>query len=88
MDLTLTNYQIKEIFLQDNNFNVNNFVLDDFISTLDATPTTKETYTKGVKVFLEWCNKNNINEVTHATLIQYKEELTKDKKASTKTYKQ
>lgn len=83
MDLALTNYQIKEIFLQDNNFNVNNFVLDDFISNLDATPTTKETYTKGVKVFLEWCNKNNINEVTHATLIQYKEELTKDKKAST-----
>lgn len=83
MDLTLTNYQIKDLFLQDKNFNINEFVLDDFKSNLDATPRTKETYVKGVKVFLEWCNKNNINEVTHAILIQYKEDLMTDKKAST-----
>ena len=83
MDLTLTNYQIKDLFLQDNNFNINNFVLDDFKKNLDATPRTKETYLKGVKVFLTWCTKNNIKEVTHATLIQYKEELMADKKAST-----
>ena len=84
MDLALTNYQIKDLFLQDKNFNVNEFVIDDFKSNLDATPRTKETYIKGVKVFLEWCNKNNIDEVTHATLIQYKESLILDeKKAST-----
>lgn len=84
MDLALTNYQIKDLFLQDKNFNVNEFVIDDFKSNLDATPRTKETYIKGVKVFLEWCNKNNIDEVTHATLIQYKESLISDeKKAST-----
>lgn len=83
MDLTLTNYQIKDLFLQDKNFNVNEFVIDDFKSNLDATPRTKETYIKGVKVFLEWCNKNNIDEVTHAILIQYKEDLMTDKKAST-----
>lgn len=83
MDLALTNYQIKDLFLQDNNFNVNDFVLEDFKRNLDATPRTKETYLKGVKVFIEWCNKNNIDEVTHATLIQYKEDLMTDKKAST-----
>lgn len=83
MDLAITNYQIKDLFLQDNNFNVNDFVLDDFKRNLDATSRTKETYVKGVKVFLKWCNDNNISEVTHATLIQYKEELAQTKKAST-----
>lgn len=83
MDLALTNSYIKNMFLDDINFNTNNFVLEDFKKNLDATPRTKETYIKGVKVFLEWCNKNNISEVTHATLIQYKEDLMKTKKAST-----
>ena len=83
MDLTLNNSYVKEIFLKENNFNINDFVLDDFKRNLDATPKTKETYIKGVKVFIEWCNKNNISEVTHATLIQYKEDLMTDKKAST-----
>ena len=82
MDLAITNNYIKDIFLQDNNFNVNDFVLDDFKRNLDATPRTKETYIKGVKVFLEWCTKNNINEVTHATLIQYKEDLVAQNKKS------
>lgn len=84
MDLALSNYQIKEIFLKDKNFNVNDFILDDFKKNLDATPRTKETYIKGVKVFLLWCDENNIKEVTHATLIQYKEDLiANNKKAST-----
>jgi site-specific recombinase XerD len=83
MDLTLNNNYVKELFLKDNNFNVNDFILDDFKQNLDATPQTKETYIKGVKVFIEWCNNNNVDEVTHATLIQYKEDLMTDKKAST-----
>lgn len=83
MDLALTNYQIKDLFLQDHNFNVTDFVLDDFKGNLDATKNTKETYIKGVKVFLEWCDNNNITEVTHATLIQYKEDLMETKKANT-----
>ena len=83
MDLTLNNNYVKELFLKDNNFNVNDFILDDFKRNLDATPQTKETYIKGVKVFIEWCNKNNVDEVTHATLIQYKEDLMTNKKAST-----
>lgn len=83
MDLALTNNYIKEIFLQDNNFNVNDFVIDEFKRNLDATPRTKETYIKGVKVFLNWCELNNINEVTHAILIQYKEDLMETKKPNT-----
>ena len=83
MDLVLTNYQMKNNYLKDNNFNINDFVLDEFKRNLDATPRTKETYIKGVKVFLTWCNDNNITEVTHATLIRYKEDLMKNKKAST-----
>lgn len=84
MELALTNNQIKDMFLRDENFNINDFVLEDFKRNLDATPRTKETYLKGIKVFLEWCNKNNVDEVTHATLIQYKESLiTDEKKAST-----
>ena len=87
MDFALTNYytkdNIKELFLQDNNFNISDFVLDDFKKNLDATPRTKETYVKGVKVFLQWCEKNNVSEITHATLIQYKEDLMENKKAST-----
>lgn len=82
MDLALINNNIKDLFLQDINFNVNNFVLDDFKRNLDATPSTKETYLKGVKVFLEWCTLNNISEVTHATLIQYKEDLMAQNKKS------
>lgn len=84
MELALTNNQIKDMFIRDENFNINDFVLEDFKRNLDATPRTKETYLKGIKVFLEWCNKNNVDEVTHATLIQYKESLIIDeKKAST-----
>lgn len=83
MDLALTNNYLKDMFLKDINFNVNDFVLDDFKRNLDATKNTKETYIKGVKVFLEWCDNNDITEVTHATLIQYKEDLMENKKAST-----
>lgn len=87
MDLALSTYlseqSVKDLFLKDNNFNTTNFILDDFINNLDATDKTKETYIKGVKVFLKWCTDNNISEVTHATLIQYKEDLTQTKKAST-----
>ena len=84
MDLALTNNYINSDLLQYKNFNINDFVLDDFKRNLDATQRTKETYVKGVKVFLQWCNDNKIDEVTHATLIQYKESLVTDqKKAST-----
>jgi len=84
MDYAISNYQLNDLFLKERNFNINDFVLDDFISNLDASKNTKETYIKGVKVFMTWCDNNKIDEVTHATLIQFKNDLIKEeKKAST-----
>lgn len=86
MDLTLKNYlseqDIKDIFLKDIFLNINDLILDDFKKNLDATPQTKETYLKGVRVFINWCKINNVSEVTHATLIQYKEDLIANKKSA------
>ena len=82
MDYAITNYQYNQVRIDDN-FKAKDFILDDFINNLDATPRTKETYLKGVKVFLKWCDDNDINEITHITLIRYKEDLMETKKAST-----
>lgn len=85
MDLALNNYLIADsLVLRDINLNINDLVVDDFKRNLDATKETKETYIKGVRAFIKWCNKNDISEVTHATLIQFKEDLiSQNKKAST-----
>lgn len=88
MDYTLNSFLVaqnkKEIFKSEVNFNINDLILDDFKANLDATKTTKETYVKCIKVFMDYCNKYNISEITHATLIQYKEWLTdNNKKANT-----
>lgn len=86
MDYALTNYNVRttQRTEADKTFNVNDFILEEFKKELDAKPKTKETYIKGVKVFLEWCSDNNIQEVTRATIISYKEDLVKNnKKAST-----
>ena len=78
MDYTLTNYlafnnsylETKETML-----NINNLILEDFVKNLDARQETKETYLKGVRVFLNWCMDNKINEVERTTLIKYKHDL-------------
>ena len=78
MDYAITNLNVRNItYNSDNNFNINNFVLEDFLGNLDATEKTKEAYKKGVKVFLSWCKSENIQEITHADLIRYKEDLIK-----------
>lgn len=79
MDYALTNYNVRttQRTEADKTFNVNDFILEEFKKELDAKPKTKETYIKGVKVFLEWCSNNNIQEVTRATIISYKEDLVK-----------
>lgn len=86
MDLALNNYLIeqnlKDIFLKDVLFNINDLILDDFKNNLDAKPKTKETYIKGVKAFISWCDKNNVSEVTHAILIQFKEDLMANNKSA------
>lgn len=89
MEMALTNNyllsetNIQDIFKKDVYLNINDLILDDFISNLDAKPKTKETYVKGVKVFINWCDENDITEVTHATLIRYKEDLSETKKPNT-----
>jgi len=87
MDLALTNYLIadnnlKELLLKENNLNISDLIIDDFARNLDATKETKETYVKGVKAFIKWCNENNVTEVTHAILIQFKEDLIAQNKKS------
>lgn len=89
MDFTLNNYllaknSIKDILLKEINLNINDLVIDDFKCNLDASKTTKETYVKGVNAFIRWCEESNVTEVSHATLIQFKEDLiSQNKKAST-----
>ena len=86
MDLALNNYlteqNLKDIFLKDVLFNINDLILDDFKNNLDAKPKTKETYIKGVKAFIKWCDENNVTEVTHAILIQFKEDLMANNKSA------
>ena len=86
MDLALNNYlteqNLKDIFLTDVLFNINDLILDDFKNNLDAKPKTKETYIKGVKAFIKWCDENNVTEVTHAILIQFKEDLMANNKSA------
>jgi len=78
MDYALTNYMAlgsNSLETTQKNLNINDLILDEFIKDLDARKETKETYLKGVKVFLNWCIENNVHEVQRATLIQYKEDL-------------
>lgn len=86
MDLALNNYlteqNLKDIFLKNVLFNINDLILDDFKNNLDAKPKTKETYIKGVKAFIKWCDENNVTEVTHAILIQFKEDLMANNKSA------
>ena len=76
MDYTLNNYLVaqnsKEIFKRDIYFNINDLILDDFKANLDATKTTKETYVKGIKVFIDYCNKYDISEITPYPTINNK----------------
>lgn len=87
MDLALNNYlpitsQENEIFLTEKRVNINSIVLDEFIATLDATDTTKETYIKGVRKFIKWCIDNDISEVSKIHLIAYKDYLKANYKAT------
>lgn len=90
MDMALTNNyllsetSIKDIFIKDVYLNINDLIIDDFKNNLDESKETKETYVKGVRAFIKWCNDNGIIEPTHATLIQFKEDLIREgKKANT-----
>ena len=78
MDYALTNYLAlnnSSLDVRETKLNINDLKLEDFIKNLDAKQETKETYLKGVRVFLNWCIDNNVNEVERITLIQYKQDL-------------
>ena len=66
MDLALNNYLVMtsqdNTLYQEKRLNINNLILDEFIATLDATPTTKETYIKGINIFIRWCEDNEVSE--------------------------
>ena len=88
MDYALTNNNylvestIKEMLFKEVRFNANYEVLNDFIKSLDNTDATRETYLKGARKFIKWCEDNNINEVEHQDLIAYKNYLKANYKAS------
>lgn len=87
MDLALNSYlpitsKDTNITLQEKRLNINDLVLDEFIATLDATPTTKETYLKGVRKFIKWCDDNEVSEVNKINLIAYKDYLKENYKAT------
>ena len=86
MDLALNNYLVMtsqdNTLYQEKRLNINNLILDEFIATLDATPTTKETYIKGINIFIRWCEDNEVSEFSKVDLIAYKEYLKENYKAN------
>ena len=87
MDYALTNFikiaSDNSYLVANKKLNIDKIILDEFIATLDATPTTKETYLKGARRFIAWCLENNINEVNTINIMAYKEYLREHYKAST-----
>lgn len=88
MDMALSNNfladtpGLKDLLFKEVHFNANSEVLDSFIKSLDATDDTKETYLKGARKFINWCEENNITEVTKEDLIAYKTYITQHNKPS------
>ena len=64
--------EIKNFLIKENHFTVNETILNDFIRSLDASKETKETYLKGARKFIKWCESEGINEVLKEDLIKYK----------------
>ena len=54
-----------------------------YIAYLDAAPKTVETYTKALRHFAKWTTENGINQPTREDILNYREELKKDHKATT-----
>lgn len=56
---------------------------NDYISFLDASPRTIQTYTGNIKQFIAWTNKNSIQNPTRQDILTYREELRERCKPST-----
>lgn len=64
--------EIKNFLIKEKYFKVNEAILNDFINNLDASKETKETYLKGARKFIKWCEEEGIEEVMKEDLIKYK----------------
>ena len=79
MDLAILNNKelstleaIKNAVVNDNKFLVNETILEDFINSLRrCTDATKESYYKGAKQFINFCEKRGIQEVEEQDITNY-----------------
>lgn len=63
--------------------NLNKDVFSRWINYLDATTKTIETYTRAIRQFLQFLQDHNISQPKREDILFYKEELSRNKKAST-----
>lgn len=81
MDYAITNFKSREIdyleaikkaVVKDNKFLVNEAILEDFIKDLRGkTNATKESYYKGAKYFISYCNSRGIDKVEERDITNY-----------------
>lgn len=60
-----------------------NLYIDTFLNNIDTAETTREAYKKGLKKFFIFLSDNNIKSITQADIINYKNYLIKNNKATT-----
>ena len=58
-------------------------VIGDYISSMDAKPTTASTYQKALKQFQKWIAANGVTTISRADLLEYKRFLTANYSAAT-----
>ena len=63
--------------------NLNKELFYRWIDYLDATPKTVETYTRAIRQFTHYLQAHNISQPKREDILAYKEELSKDRKATT-----
>lgn len=81
---TSTLEEIKNALINNKKFEVNEEILQSFISSLRGrTEATKETYYKGAKHFINYCLEHNIEEVTEEDITSYINYLEMNNKPAT-----
>lgn len=63
--------------------NFNDELLEEYKNSMDLKKASKKTYLASIKLFLDWLNENNIDQVEYNTLLKYKEYLQSKYKANT-----
>ena len=58
-------------------------MLDRFTQYIDASPRTVESYSKAVRLFIEWTRQNGITQPRREDLLRYRDELAATHKATT-----